>query len=187
MDEGVVTILAFVLFFGLVGAVMIWAVLFWRRPPIAGGAAPSQVLDTAVIAHLTRRMSELELQLREAGEQAQEMVKRERADCDRRIELLMGEIARLALKVAALERENGGTAVKAGHSQLYKLMVDRLSEGEIQTAAFHLNIDYDALNGDNGHAKALHLILHVRRLERLADLVALLKRERPDVGWPDIE
>jgi len=187
MNEVVAVVLGSVMFFGLVALVLIWTVLSWGRPATARGAEPSQVLDTAVIAHLTRRITDMETQMNEAGRKAEEMVRRERADCDRRIELLMGEIARLALQVVSLEKEHGGREVNAAHSQLYKLMIDRLSENDVQSLAFHLSIDYDALSGDNGHAKALHLILYMRRLLRLGDLVSLLRKERPDVGWPDIE
>jgi sulfatase modifying factor 1 len=62
-------------------------------------------------------------------------------------------------------------------------LVDKFSLEEIEDVCFRLGIDADNLSGDTRAKKARQLILFVERHSRLAELVALGKRLRPDLTW----
>ncbi len=56
---------------------------------------------------------------------------------------------------------------------------------EIETLAFVLGIDYDALRGGTKPTKINSLIMDAARKGQLAPLLAHARGERPNVTWPD--
>ena len=56
---------------------------------------------------------------------------------------------------------------------------------EIETLAFVLGIDYDALRGGTKPTKVNALILDAARKGQIAQLLAWARRERTNVTWPD--
>jgi hypothetical protein len=56
---------------------------------------------------------------------------------------------------------------------------------EIETLAFVLGIDYDALRGGTKPTKINSLIMDAARKGQLAPLLAHARGERPNVSWPD--
>jgi len=65
-------------------------------------------------------------------------------------------------------------------------MVKAFDEDEIKTLCFDLNIDFDDIKGDNKSGKVRELILFVSRRNRLSELIALCKTQRPNESWLDI-
>lgn len=55
---------------------------------------------------------------------------------------------------------------------------------ELRALAFDLSVDWDVLPGEGKDTKVQSLIMHQARRGRLADLVTLLREERPDAHWP---
>ena len=65
-----------------------------------------------------------------------------------------------------------------------RLMRDHFDRGDLQTIAFDLGINWEELPGETNTIKIQSLILYIGRRGNLAELVALLKEERPQVDWP---
>jgi len=56
----------------------------------------------------------------------------------------------------------------------------------LTTLGFDLGVDYENLSGQGKADKARELVDHMKRYERLADLVRMGRQARPDVPWPEL-
>jgi hypothetical protein len=63
-------------------------------------------------------------------------------------------------------------------------MDEYFNTNEIETLCFDLGIDYENLSGEGKSAKIRELIEYCRRQDRLDELVARVRAERPKVAWP---
>jgi len=71
-------------------------------------------------------------------------------------------------------------------SEFRKQLILTFDEDELETLCFDLNLDYDALSGDNKNAKIRELIELMRRHNRMPEFVAVLNRTRPHVEWDGV-
>ena len=55
---------------------------------------------------------------------------------------------------------------------------------ELRTLSFDLGVNPDELGGQGLSGVARELILYLQRRDRLPDLLAALRAERPSVAWP---
>jgi len=55
---------------------------------------------------------------------------------------------------------------------------------ELRTLSFDLGVNPDVLGGQGLSGVARELILNLQRRDRLPDLLAFLRAERPSVAWP---
>jgi hypothetical protein len=189
MTEGFWAGLFFVLLIlGMLGFPFVWYVLIWRPPhreSTGQGTVGDVVLNTAVLSQLTRRIGDLEKQVEEAQREATAMQRREQAECDKRMETLMIQIARLTLRLeemSATRRDKGDSP----NSQLYALIVEHLGLDEVERMMFELGLDSESIGGDTLNMRSLNLLVHLQKRNRTGELVTLLRRRRPDVAWPDI-
>jgi hypothetical protein len=65
-------------------------------------------------------------------------------------------------------------------------IVDYFDEGELRDLCFGMGIDYDDLPGQSKRDKARELIAHCKRTTRTIELVAKLRKLRPNVSWEDV-
>jgi HEAT repeat protein len=70
--------------------------------------------------------------------------------------------------------------------QLRQILTERFDKGELGTLCFDLGVDYDDLPGEGNQAKAKDLVAYCERRERIDELIAIGKQQRPDVPWPEI-
>ncbi len=75
---------------------------------------------------------------------------------------------------------------RAAYARIRQQLVTHCSESEIQAFAFDLGFDYENLGGDNKIKKIIALLSELDRANRMTELVDLVRRQRPDVEWPDI-
>ena len=68
--------------------------------------------------------------------------------------------------------------------EMYEVLINYFSLGELRTLAFDLNIEFEDLSGETKSTKALSLIEFADRRGRLDDLVRYVMRLRPNVEWP---
>jgi tetratricopeptide (TPR) repeat protein len=68
-------------------------------------------------------------------------------------------------------------------AQLRQNLIDYFGEGELRTLSFDLGIDYESLPGEGKADKARELVVTLQRHTRLAELIAITKRLRPQVDW----
>ena len=61
---------------------------------------------------------------------------------------------------------------------LRSVLTTRFDLGELQTLAFDLGVDFDALPGDGKAAKARELLAHLERRGEVRSLVAWLRSNR---------
>jgi hypothetical protein len=165
------------IFFAVVILPLLWYVLVWRRPQSPQGqhyAIPAPIID-----QLTKRIADLEEQVMTANRAAQ----KERDLCEQRMSSLMREIGRLTLKLSELEVHSDFS----GHSgsRIYTKMIDSMGETDIRALAFGMDIDYDSLDGDNAHARALDLVVRCKRMSRMEELTYRLRQARPEIDWPE--
>lgn len=200
MNEATMLVVVLVGCFLALGAIPIVAfVLMWRTPAPSPVTPTQYVLDAPIVEQLSKRISDLERQqydaqdaherrIEELQQRANEQMLAERAECDRRVDMLMREIARLTLKLEELEprasQEQGDYHLG---SRLFGLMADSLGADEIQILAFDLGYDYENLRGETAHMKAMQMILKAGREDRLPEMVRRLKNNRPDVDWPSVK
>lgn len=64
---------------------------------------------------------------------------------------------------------------------LHRILTQGLSLAELHNLSFSLGIDFEDLAGQEKSAKARELILHLRRRNRLQELVDYLRQNRPDL------
>ncbi len=69
---------------------------------------------------------------------------------------------------------------------LLQAVTDHFDEQELKSLCFDLGIDFDALRGDGKTAKARELIAFIVRRGQHEELLQVLKKERPKVGWENI-
>ena len=55
---------------------------------------------------------------------------------------------------------------------------------ELRTLCFELGVPFDELGGQGVRGVARELLLYVQRRDRLPELLAALRVERPSVAWP---
>jgi len=66
-------------------------------------------------------------------------------------------------------------------TQLREILASRFDLEELRTLCFDLGRDWDDLGGDTKGRKALELIGYMQRHDRLPELVAAIRRKRPDI------
>jgi hypothetical protein len=188
-EETWLGLLFVLLVLGMLGFPFVWYVMVWRPPQRVNPAQATVgdvVLNTAVLAQLTRRIGDLEKQVEEAKVEAAVMLKQEQAECDKRMETLMLQIARLTLRLEDMSTRRRESGEENANSQLYALMVEHLGREELERMVFDLGIDGESIAGETTNMRALNLLVHLQKRHRIGEMVALLRRRRPDVVWPDI-
>lgn len=65
--------------------------------------------------------------------------------------------------------------------KLRQILTKRFSLSEIKVLCFDMGIDYDELSGVDKVEKIMSLLQYIQRRLKLEDLVAYIKRSRPDV------
>ncbi|MBK8989763.1 MAG: hypothetical protein IPM39_27505 [Chloroflexi bacterium] len=70
---------------------------------------------------------------------------------------------------------------------LKELMADKFNEEELKSLVFDLDIKWGELSGDTLSNKAESLIAYVENRSRLQELIAELKKRRPNIAWPSVE
>ena len=68
--------------------------------------------------------------------------------------------------------------------KVYHRVSDHFSLEEMGDLAFQSGIDGEAFGGDTKSARAQALVEHAARHGKLAELVRVARRLRPDAGWP---
>ena len=126
-------------------------------------------VSTKTVSNLIQRVGELETQL-----------ETERQACSERIQAVMRQMLRTGIRLDMLD---GGEEADGGAVHLYNEMVNHLSENEIQLLAFDMNVNYESFGGDNAHAKALNMIIGMKRAGRVDDMIRHLNSRRADVNW----
>jgi hypothetical protein len=66
-------------------------------------------------------------------------------------------------------------------SELLPTLVTRFSEEELKTLCFRLTIDFDSLPGVGRESKARELLMYLHRRQKIADLIRMIDKHRPDV------
>ena len=69
--------------------------------------------------------------------------------------------------------------------QLRDLLVKHFSLEELHTLAFDLGVDYESLAGAGKEARAREFLLYLDRRGRIPQLLDAVRRQRPEVRWPD--
>lgn len=70
-------------------------------------------------------------------------------------------------------------------AQLHPLLTKYFSLSELHQLAFDLSIEWEEVPGQTRSEKVRSFIGYVERTDLLADLIALVRRERPHVAWPE--
>jgi hypothetical protein len=78
-----------------------------------------------------------------------------------------------------------GAVDQAYLTQLRQVLTTRLDAGELRTLCFDLGVDYDDLPGAGKANRARELVGYLARRDRIADLIRVGKRLRPDIPWPE--
>ena len=126
-------------------------------------------ISTKTVANLIQRVGELETQLES-----------ERQACAERVQSVMRQMLKANMRLDMLD---GGEVDNAGEVRLYNEIIDHLGEDEIRLLAFDMHVHYEAFSGDNAHARALSMIVQMKREGRVGDMVKALQARRPDVQW----
>jgi len=66
--------------------------------------------------------------------------------------------------------------------ELRRILIDYFDEEELRTLCFDLGVDYDSLRGEGKAARARELVALVERTDRMANLEAAVRHERPTLG-----
>ena len=69
--------------------------------------------------------------------------------------------------------------------QLFEILDKRFTGDELQTLCFRLKVEYENLAGGGKTGKARELVMLLQRQDRLAELVKLGKKLRPDITWAE--
>lgn len=67
---------------------------------------------------------------------------------------------------------------------LRRLLAERFDDEELRTLCFDLGVDYEDLAGGTHEARARELVLYLGRRQALPQLIAYLRRTRPDIELP---
>lgn len=70
--------------------------------------------------------------------------------------------------------------------QLLQILKDSFSEEDLKSLCFALNIDYDSLPAQGKQNKARELLVYIRNRKRTAELMSVIKQQRPDVDLPEV-
>lgn len=65
------------------------------------------------------------------------------------------------------------------------MLVDRFDESGIRSLAFGLGVDYEALSHDNKRDLSQALVTEAARDDKLEELEALIRRDRPEAFSSD--
>jgi hypothetical protein len=79
-----------------------------------------------------------------------------------------------------------GAIDQAYLTQLRQVFTTRFDAGELRTLCFDLGVDYDDLPGEGKASRARELVGYLARRDRIADLIRVGKRLRPDISWPEL-
>jgi hypothetical protein len=80
-----------------------------------------------------------------------------------------------------------GTPIDTGaFSLLRETLATRLSDSELRTLCFDLNLDYEDLAGTNKPDRARELVTGLIQRERIDELAQVGARLRPDICWDEI-
>jgi hypothetical protein len=96
-------------------------------------------------------------------------------------------------RVIELERERAALlASKTSHElaleqerlvELRKILDKHFSEDELRTLCFDLKVTYDDLPSEQKSGKARELVAYLERHNRIADLIEVGKKQRPNLPW----
>lgn len=76
--------------------------------------------------------------------------------------------------------ENADTAYLL---KLTDILNTRFNLSELNTLAFHLSLDLDDLPGEGKRRKAEELVKYLNRHQRIKEMMAVGKAQRPDINW----
>jgi hypothetical protein len=68
-------------------------------------------------------------------------------------------------------------------SRLRSSLVKRLSESELRSLCFDLDIDYENIPGASKEDKIRELLIHLERRKRINELITIGSELRPDIKW----
>jgi HEAT repeat protein len=71
-------------------------------------------------------------------------------------------------------------------AELRQILPKRFDKDELRDLCFDLGVVYEDLPGKGRKGKARELVAYCERRERIAELIAVGKEQRPDVPWPEI-
>lgn len=69
-------------------------------------------------------------------------------------------------------------------SRLRQILIEHFDENELKTLCYDLPVDYDSLPAIGKAGKARELVALCKRRGRLAQILVVGKRQRPDIAWP---
>lgn len=69
--------------------------------------------------------------------------------------------------------------------RLHTLLIETYNLTELQRLSYYLGLDYEDLAGSTKNAKMLDLITYLERRGSLQQLLDEVKKQRPNVVWPD--
>ena len=105
----------------------------------------------------------------------------------RNIRLQIGECPRLINEIEGLTMQmteglsTGRPTPQVNRAELLSLLTNRLSDEDIRTLAFNMNVDYENLAGDTKEARAREFITLAQRGSRLGEFVRAIRVRRPDL------
>lgn len=70
-------------------------------------------------------------------------------------------------------------------TQLYKVLIERFSQGELKTLCFQLGVDYEMLDGEGKASKVRELVQYLDRHGRITELKNEVLKQRADILWSD--
>jgi hypothetical protein len=76
---------------------------------------------------------------------------------------------------------SGAPIADLSPQQLRDVLSSRFDFEELRTFCFDMNVDFDSLPGEGKAAKARELVAYMQRRGRLPELVAAIRRTRPDI------
>ncbi len=66
---------------------------------------------------------------------------------------------------------------------LHQKLTVHFDDNELRTLCLRLDVDYDSLVGEGKAGKARELVTYLQRRERLSEMIAFCRQERPKVSW----
>lgn len=69
---------------------------------------------------------------------------------------------------------------------LHEILTKRFDDEELRDLCFKLNVEYQDLPGGGRSGKARELVILLERQDRLAELVKLGKKLRPEISWTEL-
>ena len=164
-------------------ALLILSLVFFRK------TGTSQNVGDAVLIGLDKQRQTAE-QRAAAAERALEEFKLQYA-AERR-ELLI-QIGELQWKISRLQNGRRYKINDTRNDRELKAKVtifeltDKMSMTELQTVAFSAGVEWAQIGGEDKATKAMNLITMIDNRGLIKPFLGILKEERPDLPWPNVD